>query len=202
MSTVTSTHAMLTLDYKQNLEIWIEHKESQTTYYNKAVCVVHGAVLHVGKETRYIISWSIKKKKTAALLATIVNQFMRENKELIASVEDLHIWADNATQYHCGDIVAHLAEHFSRTYGMRVDFNFGPAGENKEEVDAYVVAASSRSDLSGRPCSLISRDVARHHGFRDGKRWRGDAHVEKQVAHTEIPASRLLLPRTQCMKAQ
>jgi hypothetical protein len=69
---------------------------SQTTYYAKAVCAVHGAVISVNGRSHYVLTWSMDKQKDVVWLATAVDQMMREKAELFTGVSFLHIWSDNA----------------------------------------------------------------------------------------------------------
>ena len=62
---------------------------------------------------------------------------MRDNKELFEAVDQLHVWADNAGQYHGAGWLHHLMGNFQDMYGVRASMQFGPPGENKEEVSLH-----------------------------------------------------------------
>ena len=53
------------------------------------------------------------------------------------------MWADKAGQYHGAGWLHHLIANFYETYGVRASMQFGPPGENKEEVDALFGRLSS-----------------------------------------------------------
>jgi hypothetical protein len=92
LNAASGGHATMTMDYKQNMETWVEATLPQDKYYKQSVVAVHGVILHVGGKTHKFVTWSKDTHKSTSWLASAMTQIMREHRHLFVGIDHLHMY--------------------------------------------------------------------------------------------------------------